>query len=129
MVSDMQFGKTGYTAGGVYTSIEDMAKIAQTLDEGKFLTAATQKLLLTPSVLNDGKDGSFGVGLICEAYQGYKISGHSGGPALADFVRFNDQKITFIVMSNQRGFYPYLAKGLATFYLQDLKMPQVPKPL
>jgi CubicO group peptidase (beta-lactamase class C family) len=129
MVSDMQFGKTGYTAGGVYTSIEDMAKIAQTLDEGKFLTAATQKLLLTPSVLNDGKDGSFGIGLICETYQGYKISGHSGGPALADFVRFNDQKITFIVMSNQRGFYPYLAKGLATFYLQDLKMPQVPKPL
>ncbi len=127
LVSDMQFGATGYTAGGVYTSVEDMAKIAQTLDEGKFLSPASQQLLLTPATLKDGQHGSFGVGFVTETYQGHTLSGHSGGPALSDFVRFNDQKLTLIVLTNQRGFYPYLAKGLATFYVPGLKMPEVPK--
>jgi D-alanyl-D-alanine carboxypeptidase len=126
LVSDMQFGKTGYTAGGVYTSIEDMAKIAQTLDEGKFLSKSTQELLLTPLLTKDGKKGSFGIGFIAEQYQGHNVSGHSGGPALADYVRFDDLKLTFIVLSNQRGFYPYLAKTLATFYIKGLQNPELP---
>ncbi len=125
-VSDMQFGATGYTAGGVYTSIEDLARIAQTLDEGTFLAPATQALLLNPALLKDGQPGSFGVGFVTETYQGHHIAGHSGGPALSDFVRFNNQKLTLVVLTNQRGFYPYLAKGLATVYLPALKMPEVP---
>jgi CubicO group peptidase (beta-lactamase class C family) len=126
MVSDMQFGKTGYTAGGVYTSIEDMAKIAQTLDEGKFLSKSSQDLLLNALVLKNGEKGSFGIGFISEQYQGYQVSGHSGGPALADFVRFNDKGLTFIVLTNQRGFYPYLAKTMATFYIKGLQNPELP---
>lgn len=126
LVSDMQFGKTGYTAGGVYTSIEDIARIAQTLDEGKFLSKTTQSLLLEALPTKNGAKGSFGIGFIAEQYQGYKISGHSGGPALADYVRFDDLQLTFIVLTNQRGFYPYLAKTLATFYIKGLLQPQLP---
>ncbi len=126
LISDMQFGKTGYTAGGVYTSIEDMAKIAQTLDEGKFLSKATQSLLLQALPTKNGEKGSFGIGFIAEQYQGHKVSGHSGGPALADYVRFDDLQLTFIVLTNQRGFYPYLAKTLATFYIEGLQQPPLP---
>ncbi|MDQ3292008.1 MAG: beta-lactamase family protein, partial [Bacteroidota bacterium] len=125
-VSDMQFTSTGYTAGGVYTSILDLAKIAQTLDEGKFLTPATQTLVLNNIPLKTGGKGDFGIGFVSEMYQGYKLSGHSGGPALADYVRFDDQKLTFIVLTNQRGFHPYLAKTLATFYIPGLKYPELP---
>ena len=126
LVSDMQFGSTGYTAGGVYTSISDMAKIAQVLDEGRFLLPATQALLLNNAPLLSGGKGDFGVGFLSETYQGHKVSGHSGGPALADFVRFDDQNLTFIVLTNLRGFYPYLAKKLATFYVPGLQNPELP---
>ncbi|WP_210463304.1 serine hydrolase domain-containing protein [Rufibacter roseolus] len=125
-VSDMQFVSTGYTAGGIYTSITDMARIAQTLDDGKILTPATQALLLTNASLKTGGKGDFGIGFHIENHQGHKISGHSGGPALADFVRFDDKKTTFIVLTNLRGFYPYLAKKLATFYIPGLKNPELP---
>ena len=125
-VSDMQFTSTGYTAGGVYTSILDLAKIAQVLDEGKFLKPTTQALLLNNLPLKTGAKGDFGVGFVSEMYQGHKLSGHSGGPALADFVRFDDRKETFIVLTNLRGFYPYLAKKLATFYVPGLQNPELP---
>ncbi|MGV3540559.1 MAG: serine hydrolase domain-containing protein [Rufibacter sp.] len=125
--SDMLFGHTGYTAGGIYTSIEDMAKIAQTLDEGKFLTPATQALLVNALPLKDGSKGQFGIGFVSDQYQGHKVSGHTGGPALADYIRFDDQKLTFIVLANQRGFYPLLARTLATFYIDGLQKPELPK--
>jgi hypothetical protein len=48
VVSDMQFGETSYTAGDFYTSIGDMSRVAQVLDEGRFLNPWTQELLLTP---------------------------------------------------------------------------------
>ncbi|RNI26858.1 serine hydrolase domain-containing protein [Rufibacter latericius] len=126
-VSDMQFGATGYTSGGIYTSIEDMAKIAQTLDQGTFLTPATQALLVNGLPLKDGKKGPFGVGFVSDTYQGHKVSGHTGGPALADYIRFDDQKLTFIVLANQRGFYPLLARTLATYYIPGLQKPELPK--
>lgn len=125
-VSDMQFGGTGYTAGGIYTSILDMAKVAQTFDNGSFLTPKTQQLLLNNVLLKNNQKGMFGIGFISEIYQGHKLSGHSGGPALADYVRFDDKKLTFIVLTNQRGFYPYLAKKIATFYIDGLKDPDLP---
>jgi CubicO group peptidase (beta-lactamase class C family) len=124
MVSDMQFGPTGYTAGGIYTTIEDFAKIAKALDEGVFLKPTTQKLILTSVPLNDGTPGLFGMGPVAMTYQGHNLVGHTGGPALSEFVRFNDEKYTFITLSNQRGFHPYLAQSIATFYIKDLKMPK-----
>ncbi len=125
-VSDMQFTGTGYTAGGLYTSVTDMAKIAQVLDEGNFLSPATQALLLHNLPLKSGGKGDFGIGFLSEMYQGHKVSGHSGGPALADFVRFDDRKLTFIVLTNLRGFYPYLSKKIATFYVPGLQNPELP---
>jgi len=120
-VSDMQFGSTGYTAGGVYTSIEDFAKLAQVLDKGTFLKPATQALLLQPTPLKNGQPALFGIGFINDTFRGYSLSGHSGGPALADFRRFNDHNITVLVLTNQRGVHPTLAIGLANFYVPGLK--------
>ncbi|AHM60317.1 penicillin-binding protein, beta-lactamase class C [Flammeovirgaceae bacterium 311] len=129
VVSDMQFTRTGYSAGGIYTSIEDMAKIAQVLDEGKFLKPETQQLLLTPVALKGEGFGSFGIGFIAQDFQGHKVSGHSGGPALSDFVRFDKQQLTFIILTNQRGFPPYLAFTLASYYIDGIEKPVLPEHL
>jgi hypothetical protein len=106
-----------------------MAKIAQVMDEGKFLKPQTQELLLTPVPLKTTGKGSFGIGFIAQDYQGHKVSGHSGGPALADFVHFDKEKLTFIVLTNQRGFPPYLSFTLASFFIEGLEKPVLPKHL
>ena len=80
-----------------------------------------------PLPLNSGKDGSYGLALIVRDYEGHKIIEHSGGPALADFVKFEKEGYTFIVLTNNRGLYPYLAKLLATFYIKGLSKPAPPK--
>ncbi len=127
-INQMWFPATGYAAGGIYSSIEDLATIAAAFDKGDFLSAATKELITTAAKLNDGKDGPFGLGLIVRPnYNGHKLVEHSGGPALADFVRFDKEKLTFIVLTNNRGTYPYLAKALATLYIDGLPMPEVPK--
>src|SRR5262249_50102650 len=71
-----------------------------------------------------GKLSSFGVGWVVRTYRGYKTAGHSGGPALADVLRFIDSKLTIIVLQNQQKLYPYLAQGVA-----DILLPQNQPPL
>lgn len=127
-INQMWFPESGYTAGGIYSSIEDMAGVAAVFDTPNFFTPKTRALLTQPLMLNDGKPGYYGIGLIINPdYQGHYLVEHSGGPALADFVRFEKEKYTFIVLTNNRGVYPYLAKALATLYIDSLKMPEVPK--
>ena len=63
--------------------------------------------------LKDGSEGEFGLGWIIETYRGRKVVGHSGGPALADIKRFVDEKLTIIVLTNQRKLNPDLARSIA----------------
>ena len=127
-ISQMFFPSTAYGAGGIYSSIEDLITVAQCFDKGAFLSAATRQLIATPHMFKDGKPGPFGLSLHIDLnYQGHKLVEHSGGPALADFVRFEDEKTTVIVLTNNRGVFPYLAKSVATFYIPGLKMFEVPK--
>lgn len=127
-INQMWFSESGYTAGGIYSSIDDMIKLAQVFDKGNFLSAASRALITRPAMLNDGKPGYYGLGLIVTPdYQGHYLVEHSGGPALADFVRFEKEKLTVIVLTNNRGLYPYFAKSLATLFVPGLAMPEIPK--
>lgn len=125
--SEFVFYPTSYAAGGIYTSIDDFVKVAIAIDKGSFISAKTKKLITNPVLLKNGEPGSYGLGLVNRIYEGYQIVEHSGGPALADFVRFEKEKLTFIVLTNNRGLYPYLSKALASLYLQGLPIPEVPK--
>lgn len=126
-INQMWFDASGYAAGGIYSSITDITKMATLFDNDDFISKETIELITNPLMLKNGKAGSFGLGLIVRDYEGHKIVEHSGGPALADFVRFHKEGYTFIVLTNNRGVYPYLSKALATLYIKDLKMPEVPK--
>lgn len=125
-INQMWFFEKDYAAGGIYSSIEDLVKIAQELYRKSFLSPETYKLITTPLPLNSGKNGDYGLGLVVRDYEGHKIVEHSGGPALADFVYFEKEGYTFIVLTNNRGVYPYLAKLLATLYIKGLSKPGAP---
>ncbi len=119
-INQMWFKETDYAAGGIYSSIDDMIKIAQEFDKRIFISESTWNLISSPVKLNNGNEGSYGLALIVRNYENHKIIEHSGGPALADFVKFDKEGYTFIVLTNNRGVYPYLAKLMAGFYIPGL---------
>lgn len=127
-ISDMRFPDWFYPAGGIYSSIDDMVRFIQVLDQGKFITQTTQDLIFGPNALVNGKESQFGLGWITENYQGHRLTGHSGGPALADVIRFPDQELSIMVLTNRRGgFYPFLSRAIARFYVKGLAMPEIPQ--
>ncbi|MFC3416209.1 serine hydrolase domain-containing protein [Algoriphagus hitonicola] len=127
-ISDMRFPDWFYPAGGIYSSIDDLSRFMQALDREELISTATQELIFGPNPLKNGNPSYFGLGWITETYQGHRLTGHSGGPALADVIRFPDLKISIIVLTNRRGgFYPFLSRGVAQYYIDGLVMPEIPQ--
>ncbi|MBN8228071.1 beta-lactamase family protein [Corallococcus macrosporus] len=104
-------------AGGLFSSITDMAKFAAALMTDTLLSAELRKAMWTHPTLNSGKPGSFAVGWTVARYRGRPEVGHSGGPALSDTVYYPDEKLAVVVLTNQRKLVPNLAHGVANFYL------------
>jgi D-alanyl-D-alanine carboxypeptidase len=106
-----------YSAGGLFSTAADIAKFAVAFDEGKLLSNKNLEQMWSRDKLANGSLNGFGVGWIVDTYGGRKTVGHTGGPALGDILRFPEEKLTVIVLSNGHRVYPYLARGVADFYL------------
>lgn len=123
--SDFFFAPQGYGAGGLYSSIGDLAKLFAALDEGRLLRPESLREIARPATLADGKRAPFGLGWISRRYRGAEIAGHSGGPALADIWRVEDRKLTVIALTNQQVQHPLLAEAV----LDTLLPPVAPEPV
>ncbi|MGE8426737.1 MAG: serine hydrolase domain-containing protein [Sphingobacterium sp.] len=119
------FVATGYAAGGLYSSLDDMVKLQCALLDSTFISR-TNAVLINSGTPMKSKMGTFGLGTMVYNYDGHKVFGHTGGPALADVCTFEKEGITVIILTNQRGFYPYLAKSVASFYIPGLSMEKPP---
>lgn len=108
-----------YSAGGLYSSASDLAGWAAALDGGNLLTPESLREMWTRQRLNNGGEGPFGIGWIVDEHRGRKVTGHSGGPALADIVRFPDENLIIAVLTNQQNLRPYLAMGVADLLLGE----------
>lgn len=122
--SDFFFAPQGYGAGGLYTSVGDLAKLFTAVDEGRLLTPESVRELARPATLANGKRSPFGLGWIARSYRGTQIAGHSGGPALADIWRAEDRKLTVIALTNQQVQHPLLAEAI----LDTILPPVAPEP-
>ena len=123
------FPAHGHSAGGLYASAADLARWAAALDTGRLLAPATRDLMWTPGRLADGTEAPFAVGWAVGTYRGRRTVGHSGGPALADVLRFVDDKLTVVVLANQQRMYPYLAQGVADRIVPAPPATQDPAPV
>lgn len=120
-IFSMMFPKWTYPAGGLFSSIEDLAKWIVALDSNSILKPEFAEQMWTPATLRDGKKSPFGVGWIVDQHNGEKATGHSGGPALADIVRLPNRKITVIVLTNQISLRPFLTMKVLDYYLNGKK--------
>ena len=111
--SDFFFEPLGYGAGGLFSSVRDLARLFAAIDERKLLKEASLQELATPATLPNGRKSGFGIGWTVRDYHGTPVIGHSGGPALADVLRIPSQGRTIIVLTNQQLFYPVLAERIA----------------
>lgn len=113
--------------GGVYSSLDDLAKWDRALREHTLLTAAEMEPALTPvhptdgpARLPDGPDVSYGFGWFLDPYQGHRRMSHDGGTIgfRTTIQRFPDDKLTIIVLANRTDINPEeLALKIADLYL------------
>jgi len=116
----------GYAGGGFRSTVLDLARWDAALYGEKILKQATLEKMWTPAELNNGSKSSYGFGWGIDHHQGHRLISHTGShmtgfkTALARFV---DDKLTVIVLTNQRGADQMaIATGVAAFYLPTLKV-------
>jgi CubicO group peptidase (beta-lactamase class C family) len=114
------FDKVG--DGGLYSTIEDLAKWEANFYSGQVGGAAIRDQLLQRGVLTNGDTIAYAFGISHNTQRGLKVLGHSG--SLAGFrtaiVRYPDQRLSVITLCNTTAASPMLLSQRAgEVYLAD----------
>ncbi len=104
--------------GGIYSSIDDLAKWDAALDNGRLLKPATLKMAFAPATQTDDANVQYGFG--------WRISGESlwhSGETMGFrnvIIRYPKHRLTVIVLSNRNDPEPYpVALAIAKLYFPD----------
>ncbi len=116
---------TGYDivgAGGLTSSVDDMLKWDQNFYAKKLGKGTLLKEMLTPGVLNNGKQISYALGLEINSYRGLPVVSHNG--ALYGYrtaiLRFPDERFSVVCLCNvSSANTTELVRRVADIYLRD----------
>jgi D-alanyl-D-alanine carboxypeptidase len=101
----------GTSAGGLLSTVDDLALWSEALRTGKLLKPASRTAMLTPGRLASGEpawneisDG-YGLGVFLRTVDGRTIEKHSGGwsSASAQLTRIPEDGLTIVVLTNRGG--------------------------
>ena len=109
---------------GLLTDVEDLSRWDGNLYDNVLGKGGSELIehMLTPGRLGSGESIAYAFGLELEEYRGLRVVRHGGGAAGYDteMMRFPDQKLTVLVLSNLQQFpSTELAKRVADIYLAD----------
>lgn len=100
----LNYSSPMYAGAGLNITINDLIKWFQTIQNEQILTKDQLEKIWTPVKLNNGNDGSFGLGW--EAYKlpgNYRMVGH-GGAGISSFRHYwneqSNKNVTVILLSN-----------------------------
>lgn len=93
-------------AGGVVTTVLDLAKFDVALDQGVLISAESRAAMMAPTQSGRGEALPYGLGWFVEEYQGHILVWHSGwwdDAYSALYLKVPARDLTFIVLANSEG--------------------------
>jgi CubicO group peptidase (beta-lactamase class C family) len=106
--------------GGLLTTVGDLLRWNENFESPKVGDAEFVRRQQEPGTFNDGKPGSYALGLMVGQYKGVREVGHSGSTAgyRAHLVRYPDQHVSVAVLCNvSTGNATQYAHAVADLYL------------
>ena len=105
--------------GGVFTTVEDLARWDANLDSGHVGGHVGVTMLQSPGRLNDGTSTGYALGLNIGSFNGSRLISHSGsyGGYQSTYMRFPDEHLSVITLCNVSTPSASLAERIATIYL------------
>ena len=110
-------------SGAFLSTVLDLAKWDAMLNSDRVLTGSTRRQMWTPVTLNDGKSHPYGFGWELASLKDRKQVQHGGSmPGFrSQFVRFVDDRLTIIVLTNAEDVdRDEIVHGIAALYLPVL---------
>jgi CubicO group peptidase (beta-lactamase class C family) len=95
-------------AGGVITTVLDLARFDIALDQGLLISAASREAMMTPTRSNSGEVLPYGIGWYVQEYQGQQLVWHSGwweDAYSALYLKIPGLDLTFIALANSEGLW------------------------
>jgi CubicO group peptidase (beta-lactamase class C family) len=93
-------------AGGVVTTVLDLAKFDVALDQGVLISAESRRAMMAPTRSRDGEPLPYGLGWFVQEHQGHTLVWHSGwwdNAYSALYLKIPAQGLSFIVLANSEG--------------------------
>ena len=93
-------------AGGVISTVADLAKFDVAFDSGKLVSAKSREAMMTPSRSKSGANLPYGIGWFVQDYRGRKLVWHSGWwekAYSALYLKVPEEKLTLILLANSEG--------------------------
>lgn len=115
---DVIYPRWGYSAGGLFGSLDALVAFVTGLDKG-FLSAGALEAMWRSSGVAGPPPAPFAIGWIPGEFKGVATVGHSGGPALADLLRAPSEKLTVIALCNQMAAPPQMARDVLSIVLGE----------
>lgn len=117
--------------GGVYTTVDDLAKWVGNLGSGAIGGANVVREIMTPQVEVPGANTHYGLGLVIDEQRGLARVRHNGGDTAhrAGFLYFPDIDAGVVAMSNNGSFDLSIPGKVAeVFFAEDMEPEAEPTP-
>ena len=111
----------GYGAGGIYTTVGDLAKWMMNYRDAKVGGAEAIAAMTTSAVLNNGASTGYGLGLGLSMFGGRELYTHTGGDIAhrAYFGYYPALESGVVIMSNNASFNLAVGPAIAVLFFGD----------
>lgn len=111
----------GMGPGGIYTTMDDLAKWLRNMKEQSLGNSTTHELLTSSNILSTGVPSGYGFGLFIDKFKGQRYY-HHGGADIAHrsaYIYFPDIDAAVVTQSNLNTFPGNLATQIAEYFFDD----------
>jgi CubicO group peptidase (beta-lactamase class C family) len=125
-------------SAGLMSSVRDLAAISIALDQDRLLDPETREEMLSPTIVIQGDDRTYGLGWYVQWHEGLKLEWHGGEwySQSALLLRVPERRLTFVAVANSRqmsqeyrmGLGDVLESGVARLFLEEFVFGNEPLP-